>query len=137
LIIKLPGIEEAKVERTPVSTLDLYQTILDYAGAVNENRNTCSDSLKGFLENTASLEAKDVYSVIGAKKESVMSMLRNGRYKLIRLCNKEGALYELYDLEKDQDEIHDLWKTDKVPTDIKLELKNRLDAWTLNELKSY
>ena len=55
-----------------------------------------------------------------------------GNRKLVYLPRPEGVHYELYDLEADPGETHDLWETEPAP-----ELRRRLDAWVARDLEAH
>ena len=69
-------------------------------------------------------------------KAHAMTMLRKGRYKLIRYPSGEGAVYEMYDLEDDPEEIRDIYPA-MSSQPFAVSLQEELDAWSLREIALY
>ncbi len=99
LLIRLPGtVPPGTVVETPVSTIDLFATILDYTGNpghVSEGR-----SLRGLIDGTET--DRPDYCV---SEWPSHFMVRTKRWKLIF---GRGARHALYDLENDPHELKNL-----------------------------
>ncbi len=112
LVIRMPEAPAARV-RQPVSLLDLSATIVDFAGA--DLPGCAGESLRPLIE-PASSRAAD-HTAGGGRRPSVfgeyygtwvdrpLAMIRGERYKLVQSLNEPP---ELYDLERDPHETHDL-----------------------------
>ncbi len=108
LIMAGPNIPEEQVCETPVSLLDMYSTILDGVGLPD----TASDKVlpSRSLLNTAS-EPDNVDRIVlseyhAAGAISGVYMLRAGSYKYLHYAG--GYMSELYDLDADPEEMHNL-----------------------------
>ena len=106
LLIRLPGrIPANTVVETPVSTIDLFATILDYtgqAGHFSEGR-----SLRPLMEGTEK-EGID-YCVSERPGNKPNFMVRTKRWKLLYPSRlNSGARPALYDLENDPHELSNL-----------------------------
>jgi len=100
------GVPAGHVEQTPVSHVDLYQTILDCVGAPE-------------YEDEPAMPGRSLYDVIvhpdpdrvafseyhAAAANSAIYMIRKGRFKYIYYVDLPA---QLFDLETDPDEITDL-----------------------------
>ncbi|MCD6354248.1 MAG: sulfatase-like hydrolase/transferase [Prolixibacteraceae bacterium] len=109
LIFRFPGkIKAGTVISNPVSTFNIYPTILDYAGV----NNIASDgySLKGIMEKGESPKYDFAVSEWSWKNESVPSiMIRTNRWKLMTTHRKGGKNVEaLFDLKNDPYEMNNL-----------------------------
>lgn len=112
-MIKGPGIKAGSYCHTPVLGYDLLPTIGDLAG----NRATLPDyldgaSIKPLLLNPAqgTVQRKDDELYFHRYEKSYEhTAIIDGKYKLVKLW-RTGAV-ELYDLENDLEEVHDLAKT--------------------------
>jgi arylsulfatase A-like enzyme len=96
---------------TPVSTLDIFPTILDYAGLTSIP--TDGYSLKGVMEGTATPKYDFTVSEWQWKSENVPSiMIRTEDWKLMTTHRKDGKNIEaLYDLKNDPFEMNNLLGT--------------------------
>jgi arylsulfatase len=127
LLIKPAGKTEMKRVDVPVSTVDLYGTILEAAGAKHWEYDFIeSGSLNTLIDGGKSAGATPCYSILGPQ-----SMLRKGNYKLVRLeqPNNEAALYELYFLCDNRLDGKNIYGDSSVK-DIQAELQKQLDDWT-------
>ncbi|UCD00367.1 MAG: sulfatase-like hydrolase/transferase [Phycisphaerales bacterium] len=110
LVAAGPGIREGVVCERPTETLDLTATFLDFAG-IAIPKDMDSKSLRPFLEGRGDLPRTHAISSLGN-----WSLVFDGRYKLIATGAggrkakkaKTAPTLELYDLNTDPAEIHDL-----------------------------
>jgi arylsulfatase len=108
LIIKPAGTSEMKRIDVPVSTLDIYGTIME-AAEVNhwQYPHIDSGSLAKFVDIESGLEPSPCFS-----KLNKMSMLRKGDLKLSRFnISDEECLHELYRLKENQLEGDNIFDT--------------------------
>ena len=107
MVMAGPGIPEAKTVATPVSLVDVYPTVLQWAGvsACAEDAGLPGRSLSQIAAaaDDASRAVLSEYHAAGAI--SGVFMLRQGRYKYLHYT---GFAPELYDLEGDPQELVDL-----------------------------
>ncbi len=131
LIVHWPGVTTtASVSDEPVTTTDLYPTILDVAGLtgnVEHNKSVDGLSLAPLLENPeSSLDRDALYWHYPHYYHTTtpVSAIRRGKWKLLEFL-EDGHL-ELYDLEADIGETQSLAATQSA---LARELKRKLDAW--------
>ncbi|MCP4312095.1 MAG: sulfatase-like hydrolase/transferase [Bacteroidetes bacterium] len=108
-LIRYPGkIEPAQTISTPVSILNIYPTILDYAGLSNVP--TDGYSLRGVMEGTGAPRYDFAVSEWQWKNENVPSiMIRTDRWKLMTTHRSGGKNVEvLFDLKNDPHEMNNL-----------------------------
>ena len=100
LLIRLPGtIPSGTIVETPVSTIDLFATILDYTGHTGHTSE--GRSLRGLIEGTE-MDGPD-YCV---SERPLQIMVRTKRWKLLLPSRlNSGASPALYDLENDPHEL--------------------------------
>jgi arylsulfatase A-like enzyme len=117
LIIKVPGktIQESVI-KTPVSSVDYFQTILELTGSDQISYNTDGESLVPLLNNKKLPERPLFWHYPHYSNQGVEpgSAIRLGRYKLID--NFEKGSQELYDLETDISETRDISLSDPAIT---------------------
>ncbi len=111
-LVRFPGtIEPGQTISTPVSVLNIFPTILDYAGI--KNIPTDGYSLKGVMEGTAPAKydfAISEWNWSDARKPSIM--IRTTRWKLMTTHRSGGENVEvLFDLKKDPFEMNNLLGT--------------------------
>lgn len=111
-LMRYPGkITPAQTITTPVSTLNIFSTILDYAGL----KNIPSDgySLKGLIEGTEAPKYNFAVSEWTWKNESVPSiMIRTKNWKLMTTHRSHGKNVDvLFDLKNDPHEMNNLLGT--------------------------
>ena len=136
LLIRLPGrIPANTVVETPVSTIDLFATILDYTGQAGHSSE--GRSLRPLMEGTET-EGTD-YCVSEWGGDNLNFMVRTKRWKLLypsRLSS--GARPALYDLENDPHELTNLlgYHPDREQhRTVAEKMKGRLVGW-LKKVKS-
>jgi arylsulfatase A-like enzyme len=128
-IIRIPELKETNVENnTPVSSVDLYPTLLACAGISADKKQFDGINLLPLLKNGKQSKRPlfwhyPHYSNQGGDPGSAV---RTGKYKLID--NFETGKQELYDLEKDISETTDLAESN--PQKVK-ELTKILNDWRL------
>ncbi len=132
-LIRYPGkIDAGRTITTPVSILNIFPTLLDYAGI----KNIPSDgySLKGLMEGTAAPKYNFAVSEWNWSNESKPSiMIRTERWKLMTTLRSGGRNVEvLYDLKNDPNEMNNLLGTNPQRHDytgIAEELRSTLVAY--------
>ncbi len=108
-IIRYPGkIKAGQIISNPVSTLNIFPTVLDYAGL--ENNPTDGYSLKRIMEGTEAPKYDFAVSEWQWKNESVPSiMIRTDDWKLMTTHRSGGKNVEvLFDLKNDPQEMNNL-----------------------------
>ncbi|MDX9982394.1 MAG: sulfatase-like hydrolase/transferase [Lentisphaeria bacterium] len=125
-VVRLPGSRVSRQVDFPTVNVDVVPTLADFAGVVPPP--TDGVSLRPFLDGSGPLPERD--QVVGqyySKQEWVnpIRMLRTRRHKY-NLYRVHGE--ELYDLENDPGEIHNLAE-DAAHAAVKAQLADRLAAW--------
>ncbi len=108
-LIRYPGkIKPAQTISTPVSTLNIFPTVLDYAGL--KNIPTDGYSLKGLMEEAEAPKYDFAVSEWQWKNENVPSiMIRTEDWKLMTTHRSGGKNIEvLFDLKNDPHEMNNL-----------------------------
>ncbi len=108
-LFRLPGkIKAGQIVSTPVSILNIFPTILNYAGM--KTIPTDGYSLKGVMEGTESPKYDFAVSEWDWKNGNVPSiMIRTDQWKLMTTHRKEGKNVEaLFDLKNDPFEMNNL-----------------------------
>ncbi len=131
-IVRWPGVVKPGTTcDVPVTSVDFFPTILEMAGvAADPKANVDGRSILPLLKQTGNLKRKAVYwhyphyNVAGEAGTRPHGAVRAGRYKLIEFY-EDGRL-ELYDLEADLGEKHDL--AAKMP-EMATELLKMLQQW--------
>ena len=105
MLIRGPGIPAGGIIRDPVSTVDLFSTILDYAGVTAENA-TDSRSVRPLIEGKENRDfAYNEWDLRGGRVgvELDLRTVRTHRYRMtLEMGSKAG---ELYDLQEDPKEM--------------------------------
>jgi arylsulfatase A-like enzyme len=141
LIVSWPGCVQAQVSPAMVELIDLPQTLLDAVGLPHPP-GMQGQSLWPMLtgEVAGDLHREDVYceyyNAMPWHKEpsAQMTMVRTERFKLT--VDHSTGSGELYDLERDPRETHNLWDDAdyaQVKTEMLIRLCNRM-AWTVDPL---
>lgn len=124
-VIYDPGAGHGKVSGTPVCGIDIFPTILDYAGACTD-ADVDGVSLRPLIEG-GDLEERPLfwhYPHYGNQGGEPSSIIRKGAWKLI--WYHETGEYELYNLEEDLGETKSV--ASLYPEKC-AELKSELHAW--------
>ncbi|MFM8733767.1 MAG: sulfatase [Pirellulales bacterium] len=114
LVVAGPGVQRPGATCTvPVSSIDIYPTLVDLAGAKPPADQALDGaSLVPLLRGGDALPRERIYwhfpCYVGRATPS--SAVREGRYKLLEFFEKSGRI-ELYDLEDDPEERRDLATT--------------------------
>ncbi len=128
LIIHWPGVvAPGSVCRIPVSSVDIFPTLLQAAGLpLPPDRTIDGESLLPLLERSGGLEREAIYWHFPHYRGDVVpySIVRRGEWKLIK--RYEGPSYELFDLARDLGEKYDLSR--EHPEKVR-ELASLLDDW--------
>ncbi len=104
MIMRGPGIEARRVIPDPVSTVDLFATIVDYAGLDVDKHD--SQSLRPLLEGNATRDYAYNEWDLRAGRVGVALDLRTVRTQRYRLTLEAGSgAGELYDLQEDPHEM--------------------------------
>ncbi len=134
LIIKgCKGQRSGEESDAVVNTIHLFSTLLDYAGCDSSINRYDSVSMLPLMEKSNCEWDNSTYSVIGADKNNLLCMLRENELKLIRLATSETqAVYEMYDVDADPKEIHNVYESRKDDIAVK-EIKAKLDTWFVKQ----
>ena len=142
LIIKpAAGYSRKEVRKELVNSLDVYGTLLDVAGDSDWRSLPEMESKSLFpliqTDNTSSEWENKVYSIIGPDPEKNLCMLRSGPLKIIRKAlDKNSAIYELYDLQKDPFETQNRFDN-KEYAEIQEKLILEIDTWWKKQGEMY
>ena len=135
LLVRWPGqVRRGAIERTPVSSVDLFPTLAELA-KVPGRQAVDGTSLEALLRGAQPLPPRPLYWHYPHYSNQVRSpgapagggpgaAMREGRWKLIQ--HFESGFHELYDLESDAGEVKNL--ADQQPERV-LEMGRRLHAW--------
>lgn len=136
MVVRWPGVVEPRAMcETPVSSVDLFPTLVDCIGESSSNPNIDGESLLPLLRQTGGLTREAIfwhYPHYHTLSEGPGGAIRRGRYKLIEWFEKSidgietpGAV-ELFDLSQDISEQRDL--AGERP-ELALELAEQLQQW--------
>jgi arylsulfatase A-like enzyme len=135
LIVKIPGIAGGNVVKGQVSTMDIGPALLKLAGITPSAAYTAQTAGRPNLLDYITDPAKpgyDVYSETDYRDFTHIRTIRSADgWKYIRTL--QTGKEELYDLNTDPGEQHDLSKTNVAKT---TELRAKLDAHIANDLKA-
>ncbi len=101
-IVRFPNAAHTGVVETPVQTIDVLPTILEYAGVDTEDNLLMGESVLGFVDGTQPERQNPIFS----ERMHLLS-IRKGDFKLI--YNKNLEYGELYDLSSDPGEKINLY----------------------------
>jgi len=140
-ILEWPGRIKPGQTSVPVSTSDLYPTILEAAGVSVPNQVQPLDgiSLMPLLEGTMTERPRPIGFWHGGGKNMTRdaghAAWSDNRFKLHKIAQKkkEGVSYELYDLLDDPSEKKDLAKE---KPEIVVRMKAELETWQDSVLRS-
>jgi choline-sulfatase len=123
MIMAGPGISQGVCD-TPVDLLDLFPTILESAGLspASEMQERPGQSLRQLAQSPTQPERMILSEYHAAGSNTAAFMLRRGRYKLIYYVRHAP---ELFDLEADPEELHDL-ATDPLHAQVLQDLQAQL-----------
>ncbi len=105
LIISHPGYRKAATVSAPTEHVDLYPTILEYAGVDFSGETLDGKSLLPLIRGERATHKRYQFSEIVHGR-----MLTDGKYKIIENINDNN---ELYDLETDPEELHNIIDEEK------------------------
>ena len=136
-IVAGPGIEGGRVNEALLNTVDLYATFLalagiDVQGSVPDDREFDSISFAPLLHDPDAAPARDfAYADAFGHGLPPAQAIRNESHKLLVI----GGVEELYDLQTDPYEHHDLLTADLSPADRRhyQDLKSRLESLLASE----
>lgn len=128
LLIRWPGHTKAGICHTPVTTMDLFQTILDATGGIAPS-GMDGISLRPALKNTAAgLNRSDLFfhypHYYHAPPTTPVSAVLSNKWKLIQFFEEDR--FELFNLEEDPGEKKDLARSDPQKT---TEMIAKLKEW--------
>jgi N-acetylglucosamine-6-sulfatase len=123
LLMRGPGVPEAAVRRQLVTNADLAPTILDAADA-RAGRAQDGRSLFGLFRDPGAQWGRELLIEGGTNQGLTFTALRNYRWKYIEHITGEA---ELYDLERDPDELVSL-HADPALAPLRAEMARRLAA---------
>ena len=113
MIIRGPDIPKGKKIKTPVSLVDVFPTVIDNLKLTNhkDDRNLPGKSLIEIANNQDDYERIVLSEYHAAASPVGAFMLRKGKFKYVYFA--EGYKPQLFDLENDEFEEHDLSKNPK------------------------
>ena len=129
LIARIPGCGVGTVEK-PVPLLDIYPTILDFAG-LGPARELEGMSMIDRLTNRAVDVKRLMFAQSGGPRNPVWTV-RDETWKLIYVPSPKfrnvmtGSVYELYDLQNDPGETRNLYAPDD---SVAMALRAELECW--------
>ena len=136
LIIKpAGGLKKARRYDKIVNTMDLYGTVLDFAGQSNWRAEDIeADSLVDVFDPKADYgkgRKNETFSIFGTRPDANLSMFRRGHFKLMRLSQGPGkpVLYEFYDMRNVPVEMNNAYDVPKYRAQ-RDDMKKILDAWS-------
>lgn len=128
LVIKAPGMPAGEVSAQPVTSMDFYPTVLELAGLpLHTQQHVDGKSLVPYLEDPGKVDDRRLvwhYPHYHGSTWRPGSAIRINNWKLIEFYENEQL--ELYNLEEDIEEQHDL--ADSRPEKA-AELHRRLTEW--------
>ncbi|MCL4109512.1 UNVERIFIED_CONTAM: hypothetical protein GTU68_038907 [Idotea baltica] len=121
-VISYPNVIKAgMISDQVVLSMDLLPTLLDFIDQKPSGNNIDGLSIKNLLLNQSELKDRDLFYSFNGR-----SFIRSGKWKMVKVKNKDGEKLELYNLDTDLAEKNDLsTKNSEVLT----ELKKKLSKW--------
>jgi arylsulfatase A-like enzyme len=123
LIFRGPGIDKNRTSDAMCYLHDVFPTLCGLSG-LNVPDSVESKSLAGILRNNG----KDVYKTLGFAYRDIQRAFRDDRYKLIEYAVKGKRTTQLFDLQKDRDELNNLAADPAYAKKIK-QLRSQLKQW--------
>ena len=121
-IVRYPGkIQAGTVSNTPIMGMDLFPTLIDFAGGKPSGENIDGVNLKDHLFNGTELPERDLFWSFGHR-----NAVRSGKWKLVTIKREDTTSVELFDLEADLSEKNDL---SAVEPHITKDLLQKLNDW--------
>ncbi|CDF78706.1 arylsulfatase [Formosa agariphila KMM 3901] len=121
-IMKYPNhIKAGSINETPILTMDLLPTFLDFAKGTPQGKSVDGVSFKNHIVKGEAFPERDLFWVFRDKKA-----MRSGDWKLVTNGLDSEKTIELFNLKQDLSEQNDLSKTH--PDRVKTMLK-QLDVW--------
>jgi arylsulfatase A-like enzyme len=124
----------------PVSSLDLYGTILEIAGNAGWRNLPQMESISLFPllhEGNSGNGKEKIFSIIGSEPATNLCMMREGPLKIIRKSiENQPPLYELYDLDSDPFETRNV-SGDTEYKDVERTLREEIDTWWVKQSNRY
>ncbi|MBU2905138.1 sulfatase [Arenibacter algicola] len=121
------GHVEAGVSETPICGMDYFPTFLELAQVKGYEGKLDGESLLPLLKKAAFKERALFWHVASTYKNPPCSIIRKDQWKLIQYLN--DGIVELYNLEKDLKEAHNLAENNP---EIASQLLNELITWRKN-----
>lgn len=127
LIFAGPGIAKNERRDGNIYLLDIFPTLCDMLG-IEKPDSVEGKSFKGLIEGNATTIRDQVFFAFQDKVRGI----RNARYKLIEYRFKDNAWTQLFDLEKDMWELHNLAaepELSNILAELRKDLKRVSDEW--------
>jgi len=122
-VIRFPGkITAGAVNGTTVMSMDLYPTLIDFAGGRSGKANQDGLSLKRLLLDSEPLPERDLFWSFKKQKA-----VRRAQWKLVSNANRDTVAYELFDLDADISEQKNLSSSQKHVLEDMIRLLERWD----------
>jgi arylsulfatase A-like enzyme len=130
-LLRIPGIPQLAGKRiaAPVELADLMPTLLELAGVRTDDLDFAGRSLVRLLLAEAPPREEDMSRLVHMRSHSAnvkAYAMRRGRFKWFYFI--DGGRVELYDLEEDPGEAHDLLAEGEIPPEA-VEFPERLREW--------
>jgi arylsulfatase A-like enzyme len=121
-IISYPNkIRKGRINKQTVLTMDLLPTVLDFIDKKPGAENIDGISIKENLINETKLPERDVFF-----SYKNLSFIRSGKWKMVRIKDKNEYIFELYDLSVDLPERDEVGSENP---DLMNEMKEKLEMW--------
>lgn len=121
-IISYPGkIKAGTINDTPVMTMDLLPTFVDFSGGNLTKELIDGVNLKNMLLENETLPERDLFWSFANRRA-----MRSGKWKLVSHKKKDGRINELYNLDNDLSEKIDV---SKEHPELVIEMLSKLQNW--------